>query len=237
MTALLVSILVALATQPIDDLNRADAAYKAGRYQEAYSLYETALTRPDVPQGPVFYNMGNCAFRLNRHAEAVLQFSRAQKRLPRDGAVRFNLALAERALGIERPLYESFSDALRSLADAFTPNEFLVLVSVLQTAGLVGLILFRRQRAARNAMVFLVLIALAGTARSVQIRWFPDTPDGVVLHEEIEVRAQPHADRGVIFDMKAGETLRVEESSDRWVRVTHTRGRGWTERDGVGLAD
>jgi hypothetical protein len=58
-----------------------------------------------------------------------------------------------------------------------------------------------------------------------------------VLRGDLAVRAEPHAGMPAVFRLRPGELLRVIEESDRWVRMVHPRGEGWTERTGVGLVE
>lgn len=232
MIALLFGLLIGFS-----DLDQAERMVRAGRYGEAHRLYRAALSEEDVPQGPVLYNLGNCAYRLGRYAEAMHCYQRALLRMPRDREVKFNLGLAEQQLGLDAPATESFGAAMEALADSFTPGEFMMMVGGLQGVGLVGFVLLRRRRVARDAMALLVLLGLAGGARLLHTEWFAGPPAGVVLAEEISLRIEPHTDLPATTLLKAGETVRVEELSDRWVRVVHPRGGGWTERAGIGVVD
>jgi len=45
--------------------NRANALYKAGKYQEALALYRTIRSEDSLFKSKVFYNMGNCHIRLS----------------------------------------------------------------------------------------------------------------------------------------------------------------------------
>ena len=223
---------------PGGPIARADAAYAEGRFGEALALYEKALEDPEAPRGPLLYNRGNCAFRMGRHAEAVLHYRRALMRLPRDEALRFNLALAEGKLGIEAPPFESFGSAVEALAGAFTPAEFLILMAVLQAVGLFGWLLLRGRRSlTRGAMLLLVVLGVAGSARILRTQVFPEPPEAVVLSSETLLRAEPHRSRPVIGKLDAGRTVKVEAYSDRWARVDHPSGWGWVERDYLGLLD
>jgi len=218
------------------NLEAAERAYRAGQYEAALALFTAALAEPSVAQGEVLYDLGNCAFRLGRHAEAVLFYRRAQLRLRGDTAVAFNLQLAEQQLGIE-PAAASPAAAIAALAAAsFTPAERLLLASTLQGLGLAGLLLLRRPLL-RFCMLLPVLLGLAGAATLVQEQWFRGPPEGVVLPARIALRAEPRAEGAVTAELGAGETLQVEAFADGWVRVAHARGAGWTERAGVGLVE
>lgn len=219
------------------ELDRAELAYGSGQFGKALNLYEAALSEPDVPHGPVLYNMGNCAYRMGRFAEALLYYQRAKLRLPRDRKVIFNLHLAEQRLGLDAPPEYSFAAAVKALWNSFTPGELLLLVTVLQIVGLSGLVLLRRRRTSRVCMALLILLALAGALRLVHNQWFAGPPLGLVLNSEIALRSEPHMALAVILKLDAGEKVRVEEISDSWIRVDHSHGSGWTERAGVGIID
>jgi len=230
---MIASLLVLLLARDVDQAVR---TYRAGDFAAALALFQTALSEPGAPEGALLYDMGNCAYRLGHHAEALLYYRRAELRLPRDRDLAFNRRLAEEQLGLEDST-PSFGASLLALPDAFTSRELLILVTVLETAGLVGLVLLRRRRIARVILASIVLLALAGAARLVQREWFAALPQAVVLENQIALHAEPRADLPVTLELRAGETVSVETLADPWIRIRHARGTGWTPRKGVGLVD
>lgn len=231
---LVVTLIVVLG--PASNIERGVAAYEAGRFDEARSAFTAALNDAGVAPGPILYNIGNCAYRQGRHAEAVLFYRRALLRMPRDPEVRFNLRRAESHLGIGGSSDQSFGVRALGVVDALTSGELLLLVAILQVAGFLGAVVWRRRRGVRLTMSVVVVVALLGGARLVYRQWYA-SPSGVVLSEEITLRAEPHVSLPATLELRAGEVVTVEESSDRWMRVVHPRGAGWTERAGVGVVD
>jgi tetratricopeptide (TPR) repeat protein len=217
------------------DLTEAERAYLEGRYGDAHALFEAARREAVSPSGALLYNLGNCAYRLGRPAEAVLQYRRARLRLPRDPAVTFNLRLAEGQLGLYDPEGESFGAAVAELAASFTPRELLVAVGVLETLGLVGVVLLRRKRWLRNLSGLVLLLGLAGAARLVVTQWIPGAPEGVVLDATAPVHAAPDPGSEVTADLEPGESVRALERSDGWIRIRHSEGAGWTVVGAVGI--
>lgn len=228
--ALLIGLMSASASPA-----QAERAYRTGRFDEAYEIYQQALSEPDLAKGPLLYNLGNCAYRLGRHTEALHYYRRAQLRMPRDQQLEFNLRLTERALGIDPRAEMSFIAVLLAWLDQFAPALLLALAGGLQAIGLAGLLLLRAQRTTRRALALAVLLGLVLSVRLLQVQFLASPPDAIALASKIELRPEPHLDLPVTLEVNAGETLRVEDLSDRWARVVHSSGSGWTERRGIGL--
>ena len=71
----------------------ADALYEKERYREAADAYESVLKEQGVA-AEVYYNLGNCYYKLDVIPLAVLNYERAILLDPGDADIRANLALA-----------------------------------------------------------------------------------------------------------------------------------------------
>ena len=237
MIGFVLALITAITPAGVQDLDHAvaDRAYDTGRFEEAMGLYRVILSEPGLAKGPVLFNLGNCAFRLGRHPEALLYYRRAQLRMPHDREVAFNLRMAQRQLGVEPREVWSLSGMISAFFGWFTTGQLLLLVTVLQLVGVGCVALRRRRRDVFRVLLLLLLCSSVGAGILIQRQWFPDPPAGIVLADEISLRSEPHFFFSPTLRLRAGETLRIEEFSDRWARVTHTEGSGWTPRDGVGV--
>jgi tetratricopeptide (TPR) repeat protein len=238
-TALAGGLLLWLCAFPagnVPGLAEAEAHYRAGRYEAALAEFRAAAESSPDPDGRVLYDVGNCAFRLGRYADAVLWYRRALLRLPRDPEVRFNLKLAEQRLGIE-PEEETFVRSVQNALRSFTPAELVWLGAALETVAL-GLLLFgRRRKSLRNLGLALLVPALAACGKAAASLWLDAPAPGVVVAPEVAVRSEPRADLPVVLTLKAGEDVEIEGATDRWLRIRHGDVRGWAERAGIGVVD
>jgi hypothetical protein len=214
----------------------AEDAYRAGRFAAARALYQAALNERRGAPGPLLHNLGNCSYRLGDLAGAAWYYRRALVHLPDDPDTRFNLDLVEARLG--RPESPPMSRTERVAAFVADRSTLVLLAWVggLQTIGLVGVVLCRR-RGTRLVMALLALTGLAGLPVCVRAAAAEATALGVVLPRRIVLRTEPHAAMSATVSLAAGQLVRVHESSDRWARVTHSTGTGWTERAGIGVVD
>lgn len=102
--ALLLSLFFALAVQAAPQAQQADAAYKKNNYTLALQLYEQALLSAekekasDEAQAALYYNVGNCYYRLQNYARAVLSYQRALRLNPANDDAAFNLELTQTKL-------------------------------------------------------------------------------------------------------------------------------------------
>lgn len=214
---------------------RAAAAYAAGDFAAAEALYRQALAAPDAAVGPLLFALGNCAYRQDRLADAVLAYRRALLRLPRDPELLFNARWTERRLGAER-LTPSLLTTLLTPLSHVTPGELLIGAGVLQTVGLVGALLVRRHRRARLAwLVGAVFGALMGGC-GLYLLWLAPT-EGVVLAPRSAIRAAPSTDAAIVGQVQAGDTVEMHERGETFVRVSHAVGSGWIEQAQVGVID
>lgn len=209
--------------------------YDTGEFAGAEAAYRAALAAPSAAVGPLWFGIGNCAYRQGRLAEALLAYRKAALRLPRDPTLQFNIAWTEQRLGAERPAPSLLTSALAPL-DRFTLRELLWATAVLQGAGLCGALLLRRfRRLRRTALVGAGAGALLGM-HLIFAAWLRPA-EAIVLAPLVTLRVEPHADATPAARGHAGDTVVVDEAGDIWLHVRHPAGTGWVERAHVGVVD
>lgn len=90
--------------QAASPAQQADSAYKQKDYSAAASLYGQALngskenTLSEEQKSTLYYNLGNCHYRLKDYAHAVLAYQRALRLDPANDDAAFNLELTQTKL-------------------------------------------------------------------------------------------------------------------------------------------
>lgn len=82
----------------------ADSAYGKEMYDKAIQIYSALLKQGE--SAAIYYNLGNCYYKKDSIAKAVLNYERAALIEPGDGNIRFNLELA-RSKTIDKIIPES----------------------------------------------------------------------------------------------------------------------------------
>lgn len=73
---------------------RANETYKNADYKRAAQMYED-LVKEGIEAEEVYFNLGNCYYKLGNIAAAILNYERAQRLDPTDEDIDFNLELAK----------------------------------------------------------------------------------------------------------------------------------------------
>ena len=99
MKKFLISFLVIFCTLQIvaktnnSDIEAANKAYNKEKYNDAITLYNKVLEKGGIAPD-LYYNIGNCYFRLANYPMAILNYERAKKLNPADADIDFNLKIA-----------------------------------------------------------------------------------------------------------------------------------------------
>ena len=229
-------------TDADETMRRAVAAYESGEFEAARRAFGQILesvasmnsSEAETTRGIVHYDLGNCHFRLGNFPEAVLHYRRAERRRYHAAEIQFNLALAQKRLGLE-PSGSSIVERCRDSFHRLDHVMRLAVVVLLKAMGLIGMIVFRRRLGIVALFAILLFFGILGAIDLLAEDEMH--PRAVILAAEAGMRAQPHRDLPVIVELRPGETVTMIESSSRWARIRRAGGEGWVERSDLGLVD
>lgn len=222
------------AGQPPDaheTLFLANQAYLDGRYPEAAERYAALIDR-GVLNGHVFYNLGNCYVRMGKVGEAILNYRKATLLLPRDGDLKANLRYA-RSLTEDRiePAPASIWKTLAFWYDGLNVRELLlvfILLNGLLWASALWM-LFRESEWAKWCLALsLVAGVAAGISAGLKHHGTYANRDGVLLAEEVPVRAGFTRKDTTLFVLHQGAEFRILDQENGWWKISLPDGKkGW----------
>lgn len=77
--------------------SQAETLYREAKYQEAAQVYVNILAG-GMESANLYYNLGNCYYKLGENTQAILNYERALLLNPSDRLARYNLKLAEKTI-------------------------------------------------------------------------------------------------------------------------------------------
>ncbi len=228
---LLVLFCVGLVTVGVGQT--AEEFYRAGQYAQALSAYEQDLK--NYPNNPyLYYNIGNCYFKMGSKGLAVANYYRAFKIYPRDNDIRHNLSLAL-ASGGETLVPTGVPVALHKAFFVFSLAELKGLVCLLGwTLCLLAGVLLLTRKTGKLSLACAVLFLLCAGWFYVRHTW-ETQPLAVVASPVAEVRSGPGTNFPVSASVQQGHLVELADQKDNWQQViVKSQGlKGWIENSAL----
>lgn len=211
----------------------AEQFYRTGQYAQALSAYEQELkNHPNNPY--LYYNIGNCYFKMGSKGLAAANYYRAFKLHPRDNDIRHNLALAL-ASGGETLVPSGMPVALHKAFFGLSLAELKGLICLLGwvLCLLAGIWLLTRKAGKCTLALGLVFILCAGWLY-VRHSW-ETQPLAVVASPVAEVRSGPGTNFPVSASVQQGHLVELADHKDNWQQViVKSQGlKGWVENSAL----
>jgi len=216
---------------PADLFGRGNAAYEAGDYQQAVTIYDSAASA--TTSAELLYNRGNAHFKLGEIGRAVADYDRAYVIKPHDNDIQHNLAFArqfrpDKSLTIDNPLMRMLTDFLR-VPDAASARVLAGLFFFLALSSL-ALLLIRGQRLFGWIAVGLGVIFVYCFISAASWAEVTSPAHAVVVQPELTLRSGPGPDYKEIAVVHDGLEVMLREQRPGYVLIQIPGGDGgWVE--------
>ncbi len=224
----------------IDSLKvAADSAYAREDFDKAARLYHRIAKAGE--SATVCYNLGNCYYRNDDIAHAILWYERAFLLSPGDEDIRFNLDLA-RSKTIDRvtPKHEFFFVTwYRAMTNwmsadnwARTSVAFFVLALISISIYIYGRQIWLRKVGFTLAIVLILLTLLGNLCAWSQSVYLQNRTGAIVMSASAVVKSTPAQSGSDLFVLHEGTYVSIRDNSlSEWAEVSLADGKqGWIER-------
>lgn len=218
----------------------AQHAYEQGDHARALVLYDSVAA--SQASGALYFNMGNCHFKLNDLSHAILFYERALLLSPGDEDIQANLDLA-RTMTVDR-VNEIPGFTLGSSWDRFRgagdPDQWArrsLWAGLLFFALLAGAVLTQRSLARRSFLVGAGVMLVITTA-SMAFAWDRHAEvtahdHAIVIAPKVDVSSEPRSGSTVLFVLHEGTKVNVLQERNGWMEVKLANGNvGWMPAPG-----
>jgi tetratricopeptide (TPR) repeat protein len=223
---------------------KANELYAANAYDSALVYYEKVLGA-GVKNDALYYNMGNCQYRLMKPGLARLYYEKAAALAPGDPDIKANIGIVASII-VDRQAADdkAESDFLTSVlygihtllplnAQLMAVCGLLFLLSLLASAMLLrrGL---TRLWLAYGAVLCALLIIVVGVSAGYKIYALESKRYAVILSPSADAKNQPGGDQ-TLFTAHEGTKLRVRKAVGEWNLVSLPNGAsGWMPAEALG---
>ena len=216
--------------------------YQQGDYNGAIRSYESIL---DAKQqsAAVYFNLGNCYYKLNKVATAIYNYEKALTLKPNDKDIINNLNFAKKLTidEIKEVPKVGFEKLVRDFTAAYHYNTWAwisVVLAVLFLLFFLGyyfsaLTLYKR---VFFVGMFIIVIAILISVLSAifERNHYQNERPAIIFNEMVSVKSEPKSTSSEVLELHEGTKVFVLESFDGWHKVQLTDGtEGWLEKSEV----
>ena len=216
----------------------ADSTYAQEHYQKAAQQYEQLLKQG--VSADLYYNLGNCYYRMDNITLAVLNYERALLLSPGDKDIRFNLQMA-RSKTIDKIVPESemfFVTWYRSLVNLMSVDAWarmalisLVAAIILALAYLFANLVWLRKVGFFGGLFFVIIFLLSNLFAWQQKKVLIHRSGAIIIQSAVNVKSTPSKNGTDLFILHEGTKVNITDGSMRgWKKIRVADGKeGWLE--------
>lgn len=215
---------------------QADSAYAAEKYDEAITMY-TAVLQEGI-HADIYYNLGNCYYKTDRMAQAILNYERALLLEPGNSDIRFNLDLA-RTKTVDKIIPESemfFITWGRNIVNLTGMDGWasIGVTAFILTCILLLLFFFSNRIVLKKtgfftALFMLVVVILSNVFANIQHEKIYHRTGAIVISNSIVVKSTPNESGTDLFVLHEGTRIEIiDDSMKDWKEIKLADGKiGW----------
>ena len=221
----------------------ADSAYANEDYTEAARIYQSLIDSLGE-SAVLYYNLGNCYYRQDSIARAILNYERARLLDPTDNDLAFNLELARtKTVDKVAPANDMFFVTLfRSLVLSMTVRGWkmlgigaFVLMLICIAVYLFAPVLTAKKVGFTVAILLLIVCVFANIAAAQQRSQINHRTGAILMSPSAVVKSTPSASGTDLFILHEGTHVQIIDDTMRgWVEVRMSDGKeGWLQRSEI----
>ena len=228
------------AQNPETLFKEANDLYKVGKYEEAIALYQKIETLNLISSG-LYYNLGNCYYKLNHVAETIYNYEKALLINPLNEDANNNLIFAKRLTidtieALPKSVIQKFDE---SYIKKLSYNDWAILAVIFSALGALLFLFFyfsytpskKRFYFVSSIICFLFLIISV----SFSYKEYNDEQTnsyGIIFAEKTEIKNAPTLNSDAIFTLHEGTKVKVLDAVDNWKKIKLDDGKiGWIDAE------
>ena len=232
------------AQSPESLFSQANGLYQQQQFEDGIELYQQILSM-GFESKEIYFNLGNCYYRLEDIGKSILFYEKALKLDPNDADVRYNLDLANLKVidRLELPprffLFEWW-DAIKNYYSLPQLTRLVALLFVLCIFLLVTWLFIKRDRIRfwilSAASVIGLLTIFYAYILTIQSQSFINHRYAVILVSTVTVVSAPDENSTDVFILHEGVKVHLDESRQEWVKISLPDGKsGWLLAQNLGI--
>ena len=221
---------------------KANQLYKSGNFQEAIENYESLLAT-EKQSAEIYFNLGNCYYKLQQVAPAIYNFEKALLINPDDVDAKTNLEYAKKLKidEIKEIPKVGFGKLLQDVTSKYSYDSWAwtsVFIAFVFLLFFIGYYFSKKaivKRTFFSGMFVLLIVILITVSAAIfeKNRYYNDKP-AIVFAEITMLKSEPKISGKTLFTLHEGTKVAILESRTNWKKVELSDETiGWIESDAI----
>ena len=233
---------VTVLSQNTELFEKATSAYNEGKYETAIENYLEIIGNGEHSSA-LYYNLGNCYYKLNQIAPSIYYYEKALLLSPGDTEIKNNLIYAQQmTIDAIEPVPETgLSKIYNSVIGLLTFDQWaymavsLVLLFVLSYLAYYFLRYSSHKRISFiTSIISLIAVIVSVSFAFVQYNHYKSEQPAIVFAEECLVKSEPNNRSSEVFLLHEGTKVRVLDALEDFKKIELADGKiGWVHQDEI----
>ena len=223
-------------------IKEANEAYSNEEYGKAAELYQAVL-QEHGESANIYYNLGNCYYKMNRIAPAILNYERALLLDPGNSNIRFNLEMSylktvDKIETVGHFFVEDWATAIRNL---YATNQWSYIGIVCFLLFIICLVLFFFSRKIilkkvgfYAGIALLILTITSNTFSYKQKEKLVTRNTAIVFAPTVTIKSSPSASGNDLFLLHEGTKVTIKTRLGSWYEMETADGHiGWISEEDI----
>lgn len=234
-----------LATQILfaqNGFEKGNALYQKGNYEEAITNYESILqSKKHSPE--LYFNLGNCYYKLNKVAPAIFYYEKALVENPNDETILNNLKFAQKLQIDEIKVVPKvgFEKVIRDFTANFHYDTWAWISVGFATLFLLFFVGYYFSQTTLSKRIFFIgmfvlvfLILIAVSAALFEKSHYDNDRPAIIFAEITAIKSEPKTIASDVLILHEGTKVFVKDTLDDWKKIELTDGtQGWIENKAI----
>jgi len=241
-TIFFITLSISSFATPQEQLKTANDSYSKGKYEEAIKQYQSILSEDNISTD-IYYNLGNCYYKIDDVPNAILNYEKALKLKPDNEDVLFNLKMANK-LTIDKidRLPELFiGSTWRNLVTSKTVDGWayytigLIFLSLLFFVSYLLMQQIIIKKAGFYAGLFFLGLSLFTFLMAAQHNGIvKQASEAIIFAPTITIQSEPNENSEALFTLHEGTKITLLEENNDWSKIKLPNGNvGWIKSEEI----
>ena len=230
------------ATLAQNNFEIANKLYQKGNYQDAIEQYQSIL-KTNRHSAELYFNLGNCYYKLNKVAPAIYNFEKALLLNPNDDEIKNNLKFAQKLQiddikEVPKVGFNKWAQDFVAINDFDTWARISVGLSIIFLLSFTGYYfsgtsLLKKISFSAMLLIF-ILFSLSIYATIFEKQNYQNEKPAIVFEEITPVKTEPKNDASDAFLLHEGTKVFIKDTLDNWRKIEIPDGKsGWINANAI----